>query len=74
MLFFVYFRLANIHFNRLASILLFVGTLLGCAGVPHRKEGMIQVLAGLVPSSQKVGFLMKTPGQLLTARKFLVLN
>jgi hypothetical protein len=74
MLFFVSFRLANIHFNRLANILLFVGTLLGCVGVSPRKEGAIQVLAGLVPSSQTVGFLMKTPGQLLTARKMIVPN
>jgi hypothetical protein len=73
MFLFISFRLANIHFNRLANILLFVGTLLGCMGVSHRKEGMIQVLAGFAPSSQTVGSILRTSWS-KADRKMVVLN
>jgi hypothetical protein len=44
----------------LANVLLGVGMLHGCMGTLFGKEGGIQVLAGLVLSSQKVGSLLKT--------------
>jgi hypothetical protein len=46
----------------------------GCMGTLFGKEGGIQVLAGLVPSSQKVGSLLKKTlagkaGQKILAKK-----
>ncbi len=55
-----FFRLANIHFHVLANILLFVGTLRSCIATFPGKEGKMQVLAGLAPSSQTVGSLLRT--------------
>jgi hypothetical protein len=48
----LYFKLANIHFHMLAKIILFVGTPRSCVGVFSKREGGIQVLAGLAPFSQ----------------------
>ncbi len=51
----------NLLFFILANVLLGVVVLHGCMGTLFGKEGGIQVLAGLVPSSQKVGSLLKKP-------------
>jgi hypothetical protein len=40
---------------KVTKVLLGVGMLHGCAGVFPGKEGGIEVLAGLAPSSQSVG-------------------
>jgi hypothetical protein len=37
----------------------------------HWKEGRIQVLVGLAPSSQTVGYLLRTPRPALAARENL---
>jgi hypothetical protein len=44
-----------------SNLLLWVGMLLSRAGMFPRKEGGIQVLAGLAPSSLIVGSLYRTP-------------
>jgi hypothetical protein len=48
------------NFLILGNVFLAVGTVQP-AGTFPRKEGGIQVLANLVPSSQTAGFLMRTP-------------
>jgi len=40
------------------------------AGMFQEREGGIQVLAGLAPSSQRVGSLLRTPGQQSWTEKF----
>jgi hypothetical protein len=51
---------SDFNFYVLANVLLRVGILHGCTGAFLRKEGGIQVLVGLAPSSQTVENL--TPG------------
>jgi hypothetical protein len=46
------------YFYILENILLGWGAPYGCVGAFYWKEGGIQVLAGLAPSSQKLGSLM----------------
>ncbi len=45
-----------------------------CVGVFPRKEGRIQVLAGLAPCSQTVGSLLRTPKLSKQAGTIMVLN
>jgi hypothetical protein len=45
----------------LANVILAVGMPCGCTGAIPRKEGGIQVLAGLAPSSLAVGSLLRPP-------------
>jgi hypothetical protein len=45
----------------LANVFLGVGMLHGFTGIFSRKEGGIQVLEGLAPSTQTVGSLLRTP-------------
>jgi hypothetical protein len=59
-LYYIYFILTNIHFHILANILLGVGTLNGIAGALPGKEGGIQVLVSLAPSSQKAESFLRT--------------
>jgi hypothetical protein len=63
MLLFIYFVLPNVHFHVLENILLGVITPHSCTDTFPGKEGEIQVLGGLAPSSQKVVSLVGTPGQ-----------
>ena len=53
---------------------LFVGMPRSCTGTFLVKEGGIQVLAGLVPSSQTVEFLFKTPCQQRGLKKMMTSN
>ncbi len=45
----------NFNLYVLANVLFGVGMLHGCSGAFHGMMGMIQVLAGISPSSLKVG-------------------
>jgi hypothetical protein len=45
----------NFNFYVLANVLFGVGMLHGCSGAFHGKMGVIQVLAGISPSSRTVG-------------------
>jgi hypothetical protein len=56
------------NFFILANVLLGVGTLDSCVGMFPRTEGGIKVLAGLAPSSQTVGSLLRTPWLAKSAR------
>jgi hypothetical protein len=59
------------NFLILANVLLWVGTSLGCTSAFHGgKEGGIKVLAGLSPSSQRVGSLLRTHWPTKPAGKF----
>jgi hypothetical protein len=61
------------HFRILTNIL-FVGTLCGGMGMFSGKEGGIQVLTGLAPSSLTIGTLLRTPWPAELARMMIVLN
>jgi hypothetical protein len=50
-----------VYFFILANILLGVGMIGNCAGAFFRKEGGILVFAGLTPSNETVGSLLRTP-------------
>ncbi len=71
---YIYFILAKIHFHMLANILLGVGTPYGIAGALPGKEGGIQVLVSLAPSSQKAESFLRTPWPAKPAEKILVLS
>ncbi len=64
----------NINFHILAYILLFVGTTHGCMGMLPRKEDVIQMLAGLAPSSQTVGSLLKKTIPAKAGGKMIILR
>ncbi len=49
------------YFLILANVYFGVGMPHSCAGVYPGKEGGIQALVGIAPSSQIVGSLMRTP-------------
>ncbi len=68
--FFISFLLANINFHILANILLGVGMPHSWKGMVPWKEGVIQVLAGIGQSSQKVGPLLRTPWSAKPDRKW----
>jgi len=48
-----------------------VGAPLGCTGTFPGNEGGMQVLAGLAPSSQIVGSLLRNPWPAKLARKMI---
>jgi hypothetical protein len=52
---------SNIHFYIFENVPKLVGTPSICIGAIPRKGGWETGLAGLVPSSQTVGSLLKTP-------------
>ncbi len=49
------------NFFILANVFLWVGTPCGCTGTFPRNEGWKELLSGLAPSSQTVGFLTANP-------------